>query len=89
MAGHPARFPLKLPALLTDPGEFGSRLLRRLQHQRSRSRRPRGRWLSFELDREYAALSAVRFLDGRETRAVQRAVAQIAKGKTRSFVPSD
>jgi hypothetical protein len=48
----------------------------RLERSGTRTRR------LFELDREYAALSAVRFLEGSEPRAIRRAVEQIAKGKS-------
>lgn len=85
LTGHPARFPLKLPAffieMLTDPGDLvvdffgGSNSSGRAAEDLGR------RWLSFELDPQYAAQSVVRFMAGREPRAIKRAVEQIAKGK--------
>ena len=85
LPGHPARFPLKLPAffieMMTDPGDLvvdffgGSNTSGRAAEDLER------RWLSFELDPEYAALSVVRFMGGQELRAIQRAVEQIVKGK--------
>lgn len=85
MPGHPARFPLKLPAffieMTTDPGDLvvdffgGSNTTGQVAEDLGR------RWLSFELDREYAALSVVRFMTNEEPKAVRRAVEQIAKGK--------
>jgi DNA modification methylase len=93
LPGHPARFPLRLPAffieMLTDPGDLvvdffgGSNTSGRAAEDLGR------RWLSFELDQEYAALSAVRFLGGLERRAVQQAVAQMTLGKTLSFMTSN
>lgn len=76
--GHPARFPLRLPAffieMLTDPGDVvvdffgGSNSTGKAAQDLDRQ------WLSFELDREYAASSAVRFIDStaalEETRAM-------------------
>ena len=65
---HPARFPADLPKFfiqfLTDPGDVvldifsGSNTTGYVAEQLQRH------WLSMELDRSYAALSAVRFMDG-------------------------
>jgi site-specific DNA-methyltransferase (cytosine-N4-specific) len=65
--GHPARFPAKLPEFfikfLTDPGDLvidifgGSNTTGRVAEDLGR------RWKSFELDREYIAASAFRFMD--------------------------
>lgn len=64
---HPARFPEGLPEFfikfLTDPGDVvldifsGSNTTGRVAERLKR------RWLSFELDREYAALSILRFTE--------------------------
>ena len=64
--GHPARFPSKLPEffirLLTDPGDLvvdifaGSNTTGMVAEAEGR------RWLAFELDREYVAASALRFV---------------------------
>lgn len=66
IAGHPARFPAKLPQffirMLTDPGDLvidifaGSNTTGAVAEQEIR------RWMSFELDRTYVAASAFRFL---------------------------
>lgn len=63
---HPARFPAALPRFfvefLTDPGDLvvdifsGSNTTGEVAEQAGR------RWMSFELDRRYASLSAVRFM---------------------------
>jgi DNA modification methylase len=86
LPGHPARFPLKLPAffieMTTDPGDLvvdffgGSNTTGRAAEDLGR------RWLSFELDREYAAQSVVRFIDDQEPQAIKRAVQQIVNGKS-------
>jgi site-specific DNA-methyltransferase (cytosine-N4-specific) len=65
--GHPARFPAALPKFfvkfLTDPGDVvvdifsGSNTTGSVAEQMGR------KWLSVELDRGYAALSAVRFME--------------------------
>jgi site-specific DNA-methyltransferase (cytosine-N4-specific) len=67
LPGHPARFPVKLPAffieMLTDQGDLvidffgGSNTTGRAAEDLGRT------WLSFELDRAYASTSAVRFID--------------------------
>lgn len=86
LSGHPARFPLKLPAffiqMLTDPGDLvvdffsGSNTTGRVAENLDR------RWLSFELDPGYAALSAVRFMEGQKPETVRLAVQQIENGTT-------
>ena len=73
---HPARFPAGLPRFfvrfLTDPGDVvvdifsGSNTTGWVAEQEGR------RWLSFELAREYARLSIVRFLPGRTDDEVRR-----------------
>lgn len=80
---HPARFPSKLPSffieMTTDPGDLvvdffgGSNTTGRAAEDLGR------RWLSFELDREYAALSTVRFLEGADS-TVGEAIEKITAG---------
>lgn len=65
--GHPARFPAKLPEFfikfLTEPGDLvvdifgGSNTTGRVAEDLGR------KWKSFELDRDYIAASAFRFMD--------------------------
>jgi site-specific DNA-methyltransferase (cytosine-N4-specific) len=38
------------------------------------------RWLSIEIDRAYSALSAIRFLEGRDTASIRKTIAQIEAG---------
>ncbi|MGW4605562.1 DNA-methyltransferase [Streptomyces sp. NPDC004532] len=83
-SGHPARFPIKLPSffieMLTDPGDVvvdffgGSNTTGQAAESLGRN------WLSFELDPAYAALSAVRFMEGQDIKAIQRTVKEIEGG---------
>ena len=38
------------------------------------------RWLSIELDRSFAALSSIRFLEGRRTNNIRETIVQIERG---------
>src|SRR5262249_8816397 len=82
--GHPARFPTDLPAFfikfLTDPGDIvldifsGSNTTGRAAEELGR------RWLAVDLDRDYAALSAVRFMEGWKEERLRSAVQDLGKG---------
>ena len=82
---HPARFPSALPQFfikfLTDPGDVvvdifsGSNTTGQAAEQLGR------RWLSMELDREYAALSAVRFMGQWSDDDVHRTIARLDAGE--------
>lgn len=83
---HPARFPSALPRFfiqfLTDPEDVvldifsGSNTTGQVAEELGR------RWISMELSREYAALSAVRFMDGWSSDEVRASVARIDAGET-------
>jgi site-specific DNA-methyltransferase (cytosine-N4-specific) len=85
---HPARFPEALPRFfirfLTSPGDIvvdifsGSNTTGHVAECLGRS------WLSIELDRAYARLSAVRFMEGQSERAIRDLYAELQ----RSGVPS-
>jgi DNA modification methylase len=76
--GHPARFPAKLPEffirMLTDPGDLvvdifaGSNTTGRVAETEGR------RWLALEIEREYVAASALRFLERKVTTAALKTV---------------
>ena len=78
---HPARFPSALPRFfikfLTDPGDVvvdifsGSNTTGHAAEQLGRQ------WLSMELDREYAVLSAVRFMGRRSDDDVRGMIARL------------
>ncbi|MEZ7157553.1 site-specific DNA-methyltransferase [Streptomyces sp. MAD19A] len=92
LKGHPARFPLKLPQffieMLTDPGDLvvdffsGSNSTGRVAETLGR------RWLSFEKDRQYCALSAIRFLDEHPLDFVKKEIAKIEAGDKLFLTPS-
>ena len=83
---HPARFPSALPRFfiqfLTDPEDVvldifsGSNTTGQVAEALGR------RWISMELSREYAALSAVRFMDGWSDDEVRATVARLDDGET-------
>ncbi|MEO7294806.1 MAG: DNA methyltransferase [Candidatus Limnocylindria bacterium] len=65
--GHPARFPEGLPEffikLLTDPGDLVVDFFAGSNTSGAVAERLGRRWMTNELDRTYAAASALRFLD--------------------------
>lgn len=83
---HPARFPAQLPRFfiefLTDPGDLvldifsGSNTTGWVADSLGR------RWLSMELDPEYARLSAVRFMDGWDHDAVLETWNALSSGRS-------
>lgn len=82
---HPARFPSALPRFfiqfLTDPEDVvldifsGSNTTGQVAEELGR------RWISMELNREYAALSAVRFMDGWSDDEVREAIRRLDAGE--------
>ena len=83
---HPARFPSALPRFfiqfLTDPEDVvldifsGSNTTGQVAEELGR------RWISMERSREYAALSAVRFMDGWSDDEVRTTLARLDAGET-------
>ena len=81
---HPARFPAELPRFfikfLTDPGDLvvdlfsGSNTTGYVAEELAR------RWLSVEVDRSHAALSAVRFLESHSEEQICKVLANIEAG---------
>jgi site-specific DNA-methyltransferase (cytosine-N4-specific) len=88
---HPARFPADLPRFfiqfLTDPGDVvldifsGSNTTGFVAEQLER------KWLSMELDRDYAVLSSVRFMDGWTDKDIRASLAKIAAGMILQIEP--
>lgn len=82
---HPARFPSELPRFfikfLTDPDDLvvdifsGSNTTGRVAEQLGR------RWISVESDREFALLSAVRFMETWDDRSIRSVVDDLEKGR--------
>lgn len=89
---HPARFPADLPKFfiqfLTDPGDVvldifsGSNTTGFVAEQLGR------KWLSFEMDRSYAELSAVRFMDGWSEATIRSTLANVESGKSPHLHPN-
>lgn len=81
---HPARFPADLPRFfiqfLTDPGDLvldifsGSNTTGQVAEELGRE------WLSVEIDREYAVLSATRFMDGWSEKDIRSTIREIESG---------
>ncbi len=89
---HPARFPLGLPAFfinfLTEPGALvvdifsGSNTTGIVAEALGRN------WLSIEVDRKYAALSSVRFLEGKDEDTIRRMLKAIGEGGAEAIDPA-
>jgi site-specific DNA-methyltransferase (cytosine-N4-specific) len=81
---HPARFPSGLPrffiGFLTDPGDLvvdifsGSNTTGYVAEHFGR------KWLSVELDRSYAILSAVRFMEDWDDHSIRAAISRLDRG---------
>jgi DNA modification methylase len=92
LPGHPARFPLRLPAffieMTTDPGDIvvdffsGSNTTGRAAENLGRN------WICFELDREYAAQSVIRFMSDCAPAELCRAVEHISRGESLALLPA-
>lgn len=86
---HPARFPAELPRFfirfLTDPGDLvvdlfsGSNTTGAVAEELGR------RWISIDSSREYAALSAVRFLEDQSEERIADAVQRLMAGEILKF----
>lgn len=75
VGSHPARFPEGLPEFfikfLTDKDDLVLDIFSGSNTTGLVAERLQRRWLSFELDRGYAALSMLRFLEGRDLPAIR------------------
>lgn len=85
LTGHPARFPEKLPGffieMLTDLGDIVVDFFSGSNTTGAAAERLQRNWLGFELERSYAALSALRFLPSNlSTDSKRRLIQQIAAG---------
>ena len=82
---HPARFPSAFPQFfirfLTDPGDVVVDIFSGSNTTGQAAELLGRRWLSMELDRECAALSAVRFMDQWSDDDVRRTIAQLDAGE--------
>lgn len=81
---HPARFPAQLPRffirLLSEPGDLVLDIFSGSNTTGWVAEQERRRWLSFELDRSSAQLSAVRFMEGWSLEAIREAWTDLVRG---------
>lgn len=84
LKSHPARFPADLPRFfiefLTDRDDLVLDLFSGSNTTGQAAEELGRRWLGFELDRDYAAMSALRFLDGRSLNDVRKTYERISAG---------
>jgi site-specific DNA-methyltransferase (cytosine-N4-specific) len=82
--GHPARFPAALPEFfmkfLTDPGDLVVDIFSGSNTTGAAAEALDRHWLSIELDRDYAILSAVRFMDGWTEQRIRAATKEMESG---------
>jgi len=78
---HPARFPIDLPRFfiefLTDPGDVVVDIFSGANTSGYVAESLGRRWLSIEIDREYAALSAIRFLGNHTENSIRETLVRI------------
>src|SRR5690606_3888420 len=83
---HPARFPAALPAFfirfLTDPGDVVLDIFAGSNTTGSTAEALNRAWLSFELDRSYAALSAVRFMEDASPTQLEQMYGKVLEGNS-------
>jgi len=89
---HPARFPIELPEFfikfLTDPNDLVVDIFSGSNTTGLAAERHGRRWLSVELDKNYAVLSSVRFMEGRNLESIRELVASIASGNCVTLEPA-
>ena len=82
---HPARFPGALPQFfikfLTDPGDVVLDIFSGSNTTGQAAELLDRRWISMELNRDYAVLSAVRFMDRWSDEDVRRTIARLDAGE--------
>ena len=87
--GHPARFPSALPEFfikfLTDPEDIVVDIFSGSNTTGQAAEELQRRWISMDLNRAYAVLSAVRFMDRWSDDAVRRTIARIDAGEYLEF----
>jgi len=81
---HPARFPPEVPeffiAFLTDPGDRVVDIFSGSNTTGHCAERLGRRWLSIEVEREYAELSAIRFMEGWPDSEIRRVMGLLTTG---------
>jgi DNA modification methylase len=88
---HPARFPAELPAFfikfLTDPNDLVVDIFSGSNTTGYAAENLGRRWLSVELERSYAVLSSVRFMEGQNITTIRQLVSSIASGNGMTLEP--
>lgn len=87
---HPARFPSELPAffikMLTDEGDVVLDIFGGSNTTGFTAEALKRKWLTFEINKEYLASSAFRFLEGHSAEAVKRVFGQLNDSHTNFFI---
>lgn len=89
---HPARFPAELPRFfikfLTTPGDLVVDIFSGSNTTGYVAEELRRKWLSIEVDRSYATLSAIRFMEGMDEIAIRATLRQIEDGERIKLLPT-
>lgn len=82
---HPARFPSELPRffirMLTQPDDMVVDIFSGSNTTGAVAEGLQRRWLSIDFDRSYAALSAIRFLQGSSDDVIRKVITQLESGQ--------
>lgn len=88
--GHPARFPQKLPEFfiqfLTEPGDTVVDIFAGSNTTGAAAEELGRKWLAFEIERDYLATSAFRFLDHPDEEAVRWLYRELTTGSAKEIV---
>jgi DNA modification methylase len=87
---HPARFPSELPAffikMLTDEGDVVLDIFGGSNTTGFTAEALKRKWLTFEMNQEYLASSAFRFLEGHSSEAVKRVLGELQDSHADFFI---
>ena len=87
---HPARFPAELPAffikMLTDEGDVVLDIFGGSNTTGFTAEALKRKWLTFEMNREYLAVSAFRFLGGHSVDTVKRVLGELSDSHANFFI---
>lgn len=87
---HPARFPSELPAffikMLTDEGDVVLDIFGGSNTTGFTAEALKRKWLTFEMNKEYLASSAFRFLEGHSAEAVRRVLRELDDSHANFFI---
>lgn len=90
IARHPARFPSELPAffikMLTDEEDVVLDIFGGSNTTGFTAETLKRKWLTFEINREYLASSALRFLEGHDSETVNRVLGELNNIHANTFI---